>query len=107
MAAGDIDDNEFMDILTSSATSVGYCTILGTATTMNSLVEVLGMHLPGSVAILAPHREHGQISYETGRRVVFMVWEDLRTSDVMPREGYENAIVINSPIGGSINAPNH
>ena len=101
----DTDDDEFMDIVTSSAPSVGYCNILGTAITMNSLVEVLGMLLSSSAAILAPHRELGQINYETGWRVVYMVWEELRSSDIMPREAFENAIVINSPIGGSTNAP--
>ena len=101
----DTDDDEFIDIVTSSAPSVGYCNILGTATTMNSLFEVLGMHLSSPAAILAPHRELGQISYETAWGVVYMVWEDLRPSDIMPREAFENAIVINSPIGGSTNAP--
>jgi dihydroxy-acid dehydratase len=80
---------------------------MGTATTMNSLAEALGMQLPGSAAIPAPYRERGQISYETGLRIVDMVWEDLRPSDVMTREAFENAIVINSAIGGSTNAPIH
>ena len=74
---------------------------------MNSLAEALGMQLPGSAAIPAPYRERGQISYETGLRIVDMVWEDLRPSDVMTREAFENAIVINSAIGGSTNAPIH
>ena len=80
---------------------------MGTATTMNSLAEALGMQLPGAAAIPAPYRERGQISYETGRRIVDMVWEDLRPSDIMTREAFENAIVINSAIGGSTNAPIH
>ena len=79
----------------------------GSGTTMNSLAEALGMQLPGSAAIPAPYRERGQISYETGLRIVDMVWEDLRPSDVMTREAFENAIVINSAIGGSTNAPIH
>ena len=74
---------------------------------MNSLAEALGMQLPGSAAIPAPYRERGQISYETGKRIVEMVWEDLRPSDVMTRAAFENAIVINSAIGGSTNAPIH
>ena len=74
---------------------------------MNSLAEALGMQLPGSAAIPAPYRERGQISYETGKRVVDMVWEDLRPSDIMTRKAFENAIVINSAIGGSTNAPIH
>ena len=107
LASGDIDDDGFMEMVSSAAPSVGYCNTMGTATTMNSLAEALGMQLPGSAAIPAPYRERGQISYETGLRIVDMVWEDLRPSDVMTREAFENAIVINSAIGGSTNAPIH
>lgn len=107
MAKGEIDGEEFMEIAASSAPSVGYCNTMGTATTMNSLAEALGMQLPGSAAIPAPYRERGQISYETGKRIVKMVWDDLRPSDIMTREAFENAIVINSAIGGSTNAPIH
>jgi dihydroxy-acid dehydratase len=107
LAAGEIDNDGFMDLVASSAPSVGYCNTMGTATTMNSLAEALGMQLPGSAAIPAPYRERGQISYETGKRIVKMVWEDMRPSDIMTREAFENAIVINSAIGGSTNAPIH
>jgi len=107
LSAGEIDYDEFMDIVASSAPSVGYCNTMGTATTMNSLAEALGMQLPGSAAIPAPYRERGQISYETGKRIVEMVWEDLKPSDIMTREAFENAIVVNSAIGGSTNAPIH
>jgi dihydroxy-acid dehydratase len=107
LAAGEIDYDQFMDLVTSSAPSVGYCNTMGTATTMNSLAEALGMQLPGSAAIPAPYRERGQIAYETGRRIVGMVMEDLKPSDIMTREAFENAIVVNSAIGGSTNAPIH
>ena len=107
MAAGEIDYEGFVDLVASSAPSVGYCNTMGTATTMNSLAEALGMQLPGSAAIPAPYRARGQISYETGRRIVGMVHEDLKPSDIMTREAFENAIVINSAIGGSTNAPIH
>ena len=107
LAAGKIDDAEFMDMVASSAPSVGYCNTMGTATTMNSLAEGLGMQLPGSAAIPAPYRERGQISYTTGKRIVEMVHQDLRPTDIMTREAFENAIVINSAIGGSTNAPIH
>ena len=80
---------------------------MGTATTMNSLAEALGMQLPGSAAIPAPYRERGQMAYETGRRIVEMVHDDMKPSDIMTREAFENAIVINSAIGGSTNAPIH
>ncbi|MEX0279676.1 MAG: IlvD/Edd family dehydratase [Arenibacterium sp.] len=107
LAAGEIDDDGFMELVASSAPSVGYCNTMGTATTMNSLAEALGMQLPGSAAIPAPYRERGQIAYQTGRRIVEMVHEDLRPSDIMTREAFENAIVVNSAIGGSTNAPIH
>ncbi|MEM6888619.1 MAG: IlvD/Edd family dehydratase [Pseudomonadota bacterium] len=107
LAAGEIDDEGFMELVASSAPSVGYCNTMGTATTMNSLAEALGMQLPGAAAIPAPYRERGQISYETGKRIVDMVWEDLRPGDIMTRAAFENAIVINSAIGGSTNAPIH
>jgi dihydroxy-acid dehydratase len=107
LSAGEIDYDEFMDIVASSAPSTGYCNTMGTATTMNSLAEALGMQLPGSAAIPAPYRERGQMAYETGRRIVDMVHEDLKPSDIMTRKAFENAIVINSAIGGSTNAPIH
>ncbi len=107
LAAEEIDIGQYMDMVASSAPSVGYCNTMGTATTMNSLAETLGMQLPGSAAIPAPYRERGQMAYETGKRIVDMVWEDLKPSDIMTREAFENAIVVNSAIGGSTNAPIH
>jgi dihydroxy-acid dehydratase len=80
---------------------------MGTASTMNSVAEALGMSLPGCAAIPAPYRERGQIAYETGKRAVEMVWEDLKPSDILTREAFDNAIVVNSAIGGSTNAPIH
>lgn len=107
MAAGELDYDGFIKLVATSAPSVGYCNTMGTATTMNSLAEALGMSLPGSAAIPAPYRERGQMAYETGRRIVAMVHEDLKPSDILTREAFENAIVINSAIGGSTNAPIH
>ncbi|PRD52962.1 IlvD/Edd family dehydratase [Phyllobacterium myrsinacearum] len=107
LTSGEINYDEFMDIVASSAPSVGYCNTMGTATTMNSLAEALGMELPGGAAIPAPYRERGQIAYDTGKRIVDMVREDLKPSDIMTRAAFENAIVINSAIGGSTNAPIH
>ena len=107
LATGEIDDDGFMELVASSAPSTGYCNTMGTATTMNSLAEALGMQLPGSAAIPAPYRERGQISYATGKRIVEMVSEDLKPADIMTREAFENAIVVNSAIGGSSNAPIH
>ena len=107
LAAGEIDYEQFMEIVASSAPSTGYCNTMGTASTMNSLAEALGMQLPGSAAIPAPYRERQQMAYRTGKRIVDMVWEDLKPSDVITRESIENAIVVNSAIGGSTNAPIH
>lgn len=107
MAAGEIDYDGFIELVASSAPSVGYCNTMGTATTMNSLAEALGMSLPGSAAIPAPYRERAQVAYETGLRIVEMVREDLKPSDILTKEAFHNAIVVNSAIGGSTNAPIH
>lgn len=107
LAVGEIDQEEFMRLAADAAPSVGYCNSMGTASTMNNLAEALGMQLPGSGAIPAPYRERGQISYLTGKRIVDMVHEDLKPSDIMTRGAFENAIVVNSAIGGSTNAPIH
>ena len=107
LAAGRIDNQEFLDLATASAPSVGHCNTMGTASTMNALAEALGMSLPGCAAIPAPYRERGQIAYETGVRAVEIVHEDLRPSDILTRKAFENTIVANSAIGGSTNAPIH
>jgi dihydroxy-acid dehydratase len=106
-AAGLIDYQEFIDIVAASAPSIGHCNTMGTASTMNALAEALGMSLPGCAAIPAPYRERGQIAYETGRRIVQMVRDDLKPSDILTRQAFENAIVVCSAIGGSTNAPIH
>ena len=106
-AAGRMDYKEFLDLVASSAPSIGHCNTMGTASTMNALAEALGLSLPGCAAIPAPYRERAQIAYETGRRAVEIVWEDLKPSDILTREAFENAIVACSAIGGSTNAPIH
>src|SRR3954470_1276120 len=107
LAAGRIDNKEFLDIATASAPSVGHCNTMGTASTMNALAEALGMSLPGCAAIPAPYRERAQIAYDTGVRAVEIVHEDLRPADILTRKAFENTIVANSAIGGSTNAPIH
>ena len=107
LAAGTIDDDGFIKLVASSAPSTGYCNTMGTATTMNSLAEALGMMLPGSAAIPAPYRDRQEAAYRTGRRIVEMVAEDLKPSDILTRDAFHNAIVVNSAIGGSTNAPIH
>ncbi len=107
LAAGRIDYEQFIDIVTSSAPSDGHCNTMGTASTMNSLAEALGMSLTGNANIPAPYRERGQMAYKTGLRIVELVKEDLTPSQVMTRKAFENAIVVNSAIGGSTNAQIH
>ena len=107
LAAGEIDNRQFVELVASSAPSTGYCNTMGTATTMNVLAEALGMQLPGSAAIPAPHRDRQEMSYLTGRRIVEMVHEDLKPSDILTRDNFINAIKVTSAIGGSSNAPIH
>ena len=107
MAAGEIDYPKFIELVASSAPSTGYCNTMGTASTMNSLAEALGMQLPGSAAIPAPYRDRQEMAYRTGKRAVEMVREDLKPSDILTKENFLNAIVVNSAIGGSTNAPIH
>jgi len=107
LAAGEIDDDEFIRLVASSAPSTGYCNTMGTATTMNSLTEALGMSLPGSAAIPAPYRDRQEVAYATGLRAVELVHEDVKPSDILTRDAFLNAIAVNSAIGGSTNAPIH
>jgi len=107
LAAGEINQTKFIELIASSAPSTGHCNTMGTASTMNSLAEAIGMSLPGGAAIPAPHRERAENAYLSGKRIVEMVWEDLRPSKIMTREAFENVIAVNSAIGGSTNAPIH
>lgn len=107
LSEGKIDYETFIEMVSDSAPSIGYCNTMGTATTMNTLAEALGMSLPGCASIPAPYRERGQIAYQTGKRIVDMVHEDLKPSDIMTREAFDNVIAVNSAIGGSTNAPIH
>ena len=107
LAGGEIDYEEFMNMVSSSAPSVGHCNTMGTALSMNSLAEALGMSLPGCAAIPAPHRERGWMAYRTGKRIVEMVAENLRPSDVMTKEAFENAVVAAAALGASSNCPIH
>ena len=106
-AAGEIDEETFFQLVADATPSLGHCNTMGTASTMNSLAEALGMSLPGNAAIPAPHKQRASAAYETGKRIVTMVEEDLTPSKILTREAFENAIVTNSAIGGSTNAPIH
>jgi dihydroxy-acid dehydratase len=107
MAAGELDPDGFIELVASSAPSTGFCNTMGTASTMNGLTEVLGMSLPGSAAIPAPYRDRQEAAYRTGLRIVEMVAEDLRPSDILTRDAFLNAVVAASALGGSSNAPIH
>jgi len=107
LAAGEIDEEEFLQRATDSAPSAGHCNTMGTASTMNAVAEALGLSLTGCAAIPAPYRERGQFAYETGRRIVEMAYEDLRPSRILSRESFLNAIRVVTAIGGSSNAQPH
>ena len=107
LPTGEIDYQGFIKLVASSAPSTGYCNTMGTATTMNSLTEALGMSLPGSAAIPAPYRDRQECAYLTGKQIVEMVAADRKPSDILTREAFINAIRVNSAIGGSTNAPIH
>ncbi|MBN9055340.1 MAG: dihydroxy-acid dehydratase family protein, partial [Rhizobiales bacterium] len=107
LAAGKLNYDEFIDLVASSAPSVGHCNTMGTASTMNALAEALGMSLTGCAAIPAAYRERGQMAYRTGRRAVELVLQDVRPSHILTREAFLNAVRVNSAIGGSTNAQPH
>jgi len=107
LAAKKINDEQFIELIASSAPSPGHCNTMGTATTMNSLAEALGMSLPGSAAIPAPHKERAKNAYLSGKQIVKMVYNDLTPSKILTKNSFKNAIVVNSAIGGSTNAPIH
>ena len=107
MAAGEIDYEGFMDMTTAASPSVGHCNTMGTALSMNAIAEALGMSLPGCASIPAPYRERGQMAYATGKRICDLVLQDIRPSQIMTREAFENAIVVASALGASSNCPPH
>src|SRR4029078_12381369 len=107
LAAGVMNEQQFLEAAAASAPSLGHCNTMGTASTMNAVAEVLGLSLPGCAAIPAPDRERGQMAYHTGRRIVEMAYEDLRPSKILSRASFLNAIRVNAAIGGSTNAQPH
>ncbi|MBD8495103.1 dihydroxy-acid dehydratase family protein [Pseudomonas syringae] len=107
MAAGEIDYEGFMDMTTAASPSVGHCNTMGTALSMNAIAEALGMSLPGCASIPAPYRERGQMAYATGKRICELVMQDVRPSQIMTREAFENAIAVASALGASSNCPPH
>ena len=107
LGAGEIDEKKFMDLLAASSPSAGHCNVMGTALSMNCLAEAMGMALPGSASIPAPYRERGQMAHAAGKRIVEMVREDLRPSQVITRASLLNAIRVNTALGGSTNCPPH
>lgn len=106
-AAGEIDQQGFVDLLSDSAPSAGHCNVMGTALSMNCLAEAMGMALPGSASIPAPYKQRGQAAHAAGVRIVEMVREDLRPLQIITRQALVNAIRVNTAIGGSTNCPPH
>jgi dihydroxy-acid dehydratase len=106
-ALGELDDDGYIDLAVAQVPSTGHCNTMGTATTMNSLAESLGMSLPGSATIPAPYRERAAVAYHSGKRIVDLVWDDVRPSTIMTRQAFENAIAMNTALGGSTNAQVH
>ena len=106
-AKGEINYDEFMDMAAASAPSIGHCNTMGTASSMNSIAEALGMSLPGGAIIPAPYKERTDISFQTGKRIVEMVFENLIPSKIMTKEAFENAVYVASAIGASSNCPPH
>jgi L-arabonate dehydrase len=104
---GRLSDEELCQIEGGLSRSAGHCTVMGTASTMTSLAEALGMTLTGSASIPAPDSRRMMTAELSGRRIVDMVWEDLRPTHVMTRKALENAITVNMAIGGSTNAVIH
>jgi len=107
LGKGKINYEEFMNMVSAAAPSIGHCNTMGTASSMNSVAEALGMSLPGCAVIPAPYREREQISFDTGKRIVRMVHEDLKPSKIMTRKAFENAVIVASAIGGSSNCTTH
>ncbi|MEV6969100.1 IlvD/Edd family dehydratase [Hamadaea sp. NPDC051192] len=107
LAAGRIDYAEYMDRVSRSAPSTGHCNTMGTALSMNSIAEALGMSLPGCAAIPAPYRERAQMAYDTGHRAVGLVRENLTPRTIMTRDAFQNAVMVTSAIAGSTNCPIH
>jgi dihydroxy-acid dehydratase len=107
LAEGKVTGEQLVDRVLDGIPSAGHCNSMGTALSMNSLAEALGMSLPGCATIPAPYAQRGRMAYLTGRRIVEMVGEDLTPSKVLTREAFANAIVVNSAIGGSTNCPPH
>ncbi|RMQ40619.1 Dihydroxy-acid dehydratase [Pseudomonas cichorii] len=107
LAAQEIDYEGFMEMTTAASPSVGHCNTMGTALSMNALAEALGMSLPGCASIPAPYRERGQMAYATGKRICELVLQDVRPSQIMTREAFENAIAVASALGASSNCPPH
>jgi dihydroxy-acid dehydratase len=105
--AGEIDDETYKALEDGIVPSAGHCMVMGTASTMNSLMEALGMALPGNAAIPAVHSRRAQFAQAVGRRITSMAQEDLRPSAILTRRSFENAIALLAALGGSTNAVVH
>jgi dihydroxy-acid dehydratase len=107
LRAGNITERDWQDIEAGIARAYGHCMTMGTASTMTSAVEALGMSLPGAASIPAADASHARMATQSGRRIVEMVWEGLTPERIQTREAFENAILTTMAIGGSTNAVVH
>jgi dihydroxy-acid dehydratase len=107
LRAGNITQKDWHEIEDGIARSPGTCMTMGTAATMMSLAEALGLTLPGAASIPAPDSNHSKMATLTGKRAVEMVWEDLKPRDFLRKESFDNAIVTLMAMGGSTNALIH
>ena len=107
LRAGEIDQGEWQDIMSGIARSPGTCMTMGTAATMMSAVEALGLSLPGASSIPAPDSRHAQMATATGKRIVEMVWEDVTPAKILTNDAFDNAVTCVLAMGGSTNALVH
>jgi dihydroxy-acid dehydratase len=105
--AGNISEQQWNDMEAGIARSAGTCMTMGTAATMMMLAETLGFALPGASSIPAPDTAHPRMASACGRRIVEMIWEDLKPRDILSRKSIENALIVQSALAGSTNAMVH
>ena len=107
LRAGTIDEQAWQEVESGIARSFGHCMVMGTASTMTSVAETLGLTLPGAASIPAADANHPRMATESGRRVVDMVWEDLRPAEILTPAAFDNAITAVHALSGSTNAIIH
>ncbi len=107
LRAGNISEKDWQEIEQGIARSPGHCMTMGTASTMTSAAEAVGLTLPGAASIPAPDSRHAAMATQTGRRIVEMVWEDLKPKDIITADAVHNAVTTVLALGGSTNSIVH